>query len=167
MDEWVFVVIAGSLGLLLTLLVNVGLAFYLSFQSTSPEVPANFDQRFLVLETWGCLVPFVWGFSAKWLPVFLGLRALRGRILLLAIALNSGGVLLALAGAILPATVLILTGLVTAITALRLFEPAELHIGCLQRCEIVRTGKMVKRVEKIEEEEGSMSAPITLPHSTT
>ncbi|MBZ5683268.1 MAG: NnrS family protein, partial [Acidobacteriia bacterium] len=125
LDEWVFVVIAGALGLLLTLLVNVGLAFYLAFQSTSPEVPANFDQRFLVLETWGCLVPFVWGFSAKWLPVFLGLRPVRGRILLPAIALNSGGVLLALAGAILPATVLILTGLVTAITALRLFEPSE------------------------------------------
>jgi len=59
--KWVFVVIAGSLGLLLTLLVNVGLGFYLAFQSASPEVPANFDQRFLVLETWGCLVPFVWG----------------------------------------------------------------------------------------------------------
>ncbi len=59
LDEWVFVVIAGSLGLLLTLLFNVGLAFYLAFQSASPEVPANFDQRFLVLETWGCLVPFV------------------------------------------------------------------------------------------------------------
>jgi uncharacterized protein involved in response to NO len=64
LDEWVIVVIAGSVGLLLTLLVNVGLAFYLSFQSASPEVPPNFVQRFLVLETWGCLVPFVWGFSA-------------------------------------------------------------------------------------------------------
>ncbi len=125
LDEWVFVVIAGSCGLLLTLLVNFGLAFYLGFQSASPEVPPNFDQRFLVLETWGCLVPFVWGFSAKWLPVFLGLRTARGRILLLAVALNSGGVLLALAGAMLPATVLLLTGLATAISALRLFEPAE------------------------------------------
>ena len=125
LDEWVFVVIAGSLGLLLTLLVNVGLAFYLSLQSSSPEVPADFDQRFLVLETWGCLVPFVWGFSAKWLPVFLGLRPVRGRILLLAIGLNSGGVLLALGGVILLATVFLLAGFVTAITALRLFEPAE------------------------------------------
>jgi len=125
LDEWVLVVIAGSVGLLLTLLVNAGLAFYLSFQSASPEVPPNFDQRLLVLETWGCLVPFVWGFSAKWLPVFLGLRPGCGRILLLAVALNSGGVLLALAGAVLPATVLLLMGLATAISALRLFEPAE------------------------------------------
>lgn len=125
LDEWVLVVIAGSLGLLLTLLVNTGLAFYLSFQSTSPEVPAAFDQRFLVLETWGCLVPFVWGFSAKWLPVFLGLRRVRGRVLLLAVALNSVGVLMAVAGRILPAVVLLLLGLVTAVSALRLFESAE------------------------------------------
>lgn len=125
LDEWIFVVIAGSLGLLLTLLVNVGLTFYLAINSTSPEVPANFDQRFLVLETWGCLVPFVWGFSAKWLPVFLGLQPVRGRVLLAAITLNSGGILLALGGAILPATVFLLAGLVTAIAALRLFESAE------------------------------------------
>ena len=125
LDEWVFVVIAGSVGLLLTLLVNAGLAFYLSFQSASPEVPPNVDQRLLVLETWGCLVPFVWGFSAKWLPVFLGLQPGRGRILLLAVGLNSGGVLLALAGAMLSAAVLLLMGLATAISALRLFEPAE------------------------------------------
>jgi hypothetical protein len=32
LDEWVLVVIAGSLGLLLTLLVNVGLTFYLSIK---------------------------------------------------------------------------------------------------------------------------------------
>jgi len=125
LNEWVFVVIAASLGLLLTLLVNAGLAFYLPFRSTSPEVPANFDQRFLVLETWGCLVPFVWGFSAKWLSVFLGLRPVRGRILLVAVSLNSVGVLVALAGAVLPATVLLLIGLITAISALRLFESAE------------------------------------------
>ena len=125
LDEWVLVVIAGSVGLLLTLLVNVGLTFYLSIKSTSPEVAATFDQRFLVLETWGCLVPFVWGFSAKWLSVFLGLRPVRGRILLLAVALNSGGVLVALAGAILPAVILLLMGLVAAVSALRLLEPAE------------------------------------------
>ena len=58
-------------------------------------MPAGFDQSFLVLQTWGFLVPFVWGFSAKWLPVFLGLRPVRGRSLLLAVALDSLGVLAA------------------------------------------------------------------------
>ena len=28
------------------------------------------DQRFLMLAAWGFMVPFVWGFNAKWLPVF-------------------------------------------------------------------------------------------------
>lgn len=125
LEEWVFVVIAGSVGLLLTLVVNVGVSFYLAFRSTSPEVPAVFDQRFLVLETWGCLVPFVWGFSAKWLPVFLGLRPVRSRELLVAVSVNSAGVIAALAGGILPAVALLLAGLVLAIFALRLFESPE------------------------------------------
>ena len=83
LEDWVFVVIAGSVGLLLTLLVNFGVTLFLALRGTSPEIPADFDQRFLVLQTWGFLVPFVWGFSAKWLPVFLGLRPVRGRVLLL------------------------------------------------------------------------------------
>ena len=74
LEDWVFVVITGSVGLLLTLLVNFGVTLFLALRGTSPEIPADFDQRFLVLQTWGFLVPFVWGFSAKWLPVFLGLR---------------------------------------------------------------------------------------------
>jgi len=64
-DPWVFVVIAGSVGLMLTLLVNLGAAVFLAFRGASPELPPDFDQRFLVLETWGFLVPFVWGFSAE------------------------------------------------------------------------------------------------------
>ncbi len=125
LDEWVFAVIAGSLGLLLTLVVNLSVTFYLAFRSSLPEVPASFDQRFLVLETWGCLVPFVWGFSAKWLPVFLGLREVRGRMLLMAVGLNSAGAIAALAGEMRPAILLLLAGLVAAISALRLFESSE------------------------------------------
>lgn len=64
----------------------------------SPELPPDFDQRFLVLQTWGFLVAFVWGFSAKWLPVFLGLPSIHGRVLLSGVGLNSAGVLAALAG---------------------------------------------------------------------
>jgi len=63
LEGWVFVVIAGSVGLLLTLLVNFGITLVLAIRGTSPEIPAEFDQRFLVLQTWGFLVPFVWGFA--------------------------------------------------------------------------------------------------------
>lgn len=104
-------------------LVNFGITLVLAMRGTSPEIPAKLDQRFLVLQTWGFLVPFVWGFSAKWLPVFLGLRSLRGRALLFAVALNSAGVLLAFAGWMRSASLVLVVGLATAVYALRLFEP--------------------------------------------
>ena len=122
LEVWVFVVIAGSVGLLLTLLVNFGVTLFLAVRGTSAEIPADFDQRFLVLQTWGFLVPFVWGFSAKWLPVFLGLRPVRGRFLLLAVALNSAGVLVAFAGSMMAASLLLIIGLITAVYSLRLLE---------------------------------------------
>lgn len=124
-DEWVFVVIAGSVGLLLTLLINFGACLFLALRGSSPELPANFDQRFLVLQTWGFLVPFVWGFSAKWLPVFLGLKPVRGRVLLWAVALNSFGIAIAFVGWTIPAVFILLAGIITAVYALRLFEPTQ------------------------------------------
>lgn len=125
LDEWVYVVIAGSVGLLLTLLINFGACLFLALRGNSPELPANFDQRFLVLQTWGFLVPFVWGFSAKWLPVFLELRPVNGRVLLSALVLNSAGVLAAFGGWKRGATVLLVAGIITAACGLRLFETTE------------------------------------------
>ena len=122
LDEFVLVVIAGSVGLLFTLLINFGATLSLALRGTSPELPPDFDQRFLVLQTWGFLVPFVWGFSAKWLPVFLGLRPIHGRVLLSAVGLNSAGVVTAFAGSIVVATFLLLAGTGVAVFALRLFE---------------------------------------------
>ena len=125
LKDWAFVVIAGSVGLLLTLLVNLGITLFLALQGASPTIPAEFDQRFLVLQTWGFLVPFVWGFSAKWLPVFLGLRPTRGRVLLFAVGLNSAGVLIAFAGWILAASLILVAGLIAAVYSLRLLEPTK------------------------------------------
>jgi uncharacterized protein involved in response to NO len=125
LDAWVWVVIAGSVGLLLTLLVNFGATLSRAFRGASPELPPDFDQRFLVLQTWGFLVPFVWGFSAKWLPVFLGLRPVRGRMLLLAVAVNSCGVIAAMMGWMRSAVFLLLGGIIVAVWALRFVEPTQ------------------------------------------
>jgi hypothetical protein len=124
-EAWVRVVITGSMGMMMALVMNLGAAFYVAFKRLSPEVPSGLDQRLLVLQTWGWLVPFVWGFSARWLPVFLGLRPVRARKLFQAVAMNSAGVLAALAGWTIPASILFLTGIFTAIYALRLVEPRE------------------------------------------
>ncbi|MBZ5575537.1 MAG: NnrS family protein [Acidobacteriia bacterium] len=121
-EPWVWVVIAASAGLLLTLVVNLGAASFLAFRGSSPDLPSAFDQRFLVLQTWGFLVPFVWGFSAKWLSVFLGLRPVRGGVLLCALALNSAGVLAALAGWMVAAVSLLLAGMLAAVFALGIVE---------------------------------------------
>jgi uncharacterized protein involved in response to NO len=125
LDEWVGVVIVAAIGLLLTLLVNLGSALFLAYRGISPDLPTQFDQRFLVLETWGFLVPFVWGFSAKWLPVFLGLRPVRGRVLLLAVAVNSAGVIAAMMGSMRSAVFLLLGGIIVAVWALRFFERTQ------------------------------------------
>lgn len=124
LDEWVLVVIAGSVGLFLTLLVNFGITLILAMRGTSPEIPADCDQRFLVLQTWGFLLPFVWGFSSKWLPVFLGLRPARRHVLMFAVLLNSAGVLIVFAGWMMAATLVLVAGLITAVYALRVLEPA-------------------------------------------
>jgi uncharacterized protein involved in response to NO len=125
LEKWALVVIAASVGLLATLLVNLGASLFLAARGISPDLPAAFDQRFLVLETWGFLVPFVWGFSAKWLPVFLGLRPIRERWLLVAVAVNSLGVLIALTGSIPFAAIALCGGILISTWALRLLEPTE------------------------------------------
>jgi hypothetical protein len=74
METWMKLVIASTVGFLILLLVNLCAAVYLGFRAASPEFPHWFDQRFLVLATWGFPVLAVWGFNARWLPVFLGLE---------------------------------------------------------------------------------------------
>jgi len=125
LDEWILVVIAGCVGWLATQLINLLVAFYLAWRGFSPVLPHSFDQRFLVLQTWGFLVPFVWGFSAKWLPVFFGLRSTHTALLLRAVAVNTSGVLAAMFGWMKISTLLLTAGIVLAIYALRLFEPSE------------------------------------------
>jgi len=125
LEEWICTVMAASAGFLLSLVVNLGATAYVALRGVSPAFPANFDQRYLVLSTWGFLVPFVWGFSAKWLPVFLGLRSLRARWLLLAVTGNAVGVVAALTGLTRAASVFLLGGILGACFSLRLFEPTQ------------------------------------------
>jgi hypothetical protein len=124
LESWIFVVIAATLGLLASLVLNLGASFQLALNAKSPAFPHLFDQRYLMVSTWGFIVPMVWGFSARWLPVFLGLRPLRNSFLLVALAFNILGVILGLLEQFFTAGILFLAGAATAVVAIRFFESA-------------------------------------------
>src|SRR5215469_13749247 len=124
LEPWIFVVIAATLGLLASLLLNLGASLQLALNSGSPAFPHLFDQRYLIVSTWGFIVPMVWGFSARWLPVFMGLRPLRNSFLLLALSLNIVGVVLGFLEYFVAAGILVLGGAATAVVAIRICETA-------------------------------------------
>jgi uncharacterized protein involved in response to NO len=121
-ESWIFMVIAATLGLLASLALNLGASIQLALHASSPAFPHEFDQRYLIVSTWGFLVPMVWGFSSRWLPVFMGLRPLRGSLLLVAAVLNTAGVVAGFLERFTAAGVLLLGGAVMAVVAIRFFE---------------------------------------------
>lgn len=124
LERWVFVVIAGTLGLFATLSVNLAGSIYASLHSSTPAFGDTLDQRYLVLMAWAFMVPFVWGFSARWLPTFLGLRAVCQRGLMVLITINTAGVVLATFGLFRIAALVFLASSVMSSLALRIAFPA-------------------------------------------
>ena len=125
LDTWIFVVIAGTLGLLVTLLLNFGAAVWVALRGSSPAFPQGLAQRFLVLAAWGFMVPFVWGFSARWLSTFLGTQPPINRLLGSAVAVHVVAVVLGLAGYFRVTTILIVLSCSLAIVALGIFAKPE------------------------------------------
>ena len=125
MEPWVWVVVSASAGFMVVQIANLVTCFYLAIQGASPALSHVPDQRYLTLVTWGFLVPFVWGFSTKWMTVFLGLKPVRTRLLLGAVVVNLTGVGITLAGWGAEATIVFVMGAALAIAALRMFEPAK------------------------------------------
>ncbi len=129
LDTWILVVVAGTLGLLGTLIANLGGCIWAALHGASPAFPQSFDQRYLVLLAWGFMAPFVWGFSARWLPIFVGTRTPCNRGLMVLLALNSIGVMAALIGAFRLAVILLLCAAVLSNLALRVqtrpIQPAK------------------------------------------
>ena len=121
LEPWIWVVIGASVGLLLVLVANAVATFYLAWNGTGPALGHILEQRYLALVAWGFLVPFVWGFSAKWMAVFLGLKPARAKLLLSAVAMNFAGIILTFAGwgSIATGFFVVSTGL--AIAALHMF----------------------------------------------
>jgi uncharacterized protein involved in response to NO len=124
MEPWIWVVIVATIGFLAALVMNTAAAVYVALRGASPAFPPALDQRFLVLCAWGFLVPFVWGFNAKWLPIFLGLRPTDNHLLGTAVAVNVIGVISAQVGWFQWSAVLVFLGAACAMIGLRLAQPS-------------------------------------------
>ncbi len=120
---WMIVVFAGTLGFLASLLANLAFTIQSAIDASGPAIAHVPNQRLLVLFTWAFPVVNIWGFSARWLPGFLGLRHANGSLLLAALAINTAAVFGALAGEWIAATGLFLLGAAAAAVALAVFAP--------------------------------------------
>jgi len=125
LEPWVWVVMSATVGFLLSLGANLVESVQVALRGLEPAFPRNFDQRYLALLGWGFLVPFVWGFSAKWMRVFLGLRPVRVRFLFAAVGLDFLGVACAWTGWFTVATALLLAATASSVLAICIFEPSE------------------------------------------
>ena len=119
---WVRLVVAGTLGFLASLLANLATAIGSSIAGITPAIPHAVDQRLLAIFSWTFLVVTVWGFNARWLPVFLGLPNPHGRLLMAALVIDVAAAVAALLGFWTAATVLFLIAAVVSTEALRVFR---------------------------------------------
>ncbi|HSM87792.1 MAG TPA: hypothetical protein VLT16_16680, partial [Candidatus Limnocylindrales bacterium] len=122
---WIQAVLVGSAGFGVGLLMNLMAALYVSVRGTGPAFPAGFESRFLALLAFLFIAPTIWGFSARWLPVFLGLKPVNSMLLRTALVLATGGVLLQAAGFSHASPWLFALAALAAISALHLLRRAE------------------------------------------
>ncbi|MGZ4787009.1 MAG: NnrS family protein [Terriglobales bacterium] len=120
---WMLIVVIGTFGFLAALIANAYGVAIVAVDANSPAFAHGFDQKFLVLIAWGFLVTTIWGFTARWVPVFLGLAGPRDRWLLMATGTNVIAVTSAQFGLFRMASVLLLVGAAVAAYSLRVFEP--------------------------------------------
>lgn len=121
-ETWMILVIASTAAFLVALVVNQVEAIVLARTAAHPEIPHWLDQRYLFLAGWGFPVLAVWGFNAKWLPVFLGLREPKSRGLLLSMAALLAGIATAATGHFEAATLVLFGACVAATQSLHIFR---------------------------------------------
>jgi hypothetical protein len=124
-EPWMKLVIASTALFLLALLVNQVETLVLAMTGAHPEIPHWLDQRYLFLAGWGFPVLAVWGFNARWLPVFLGLREPSSRCLMTALCVLSAGLAAAASGQFRIATLLLFCASALAADGLHVFRRAR------------------------------------------
>lgn len=97
-QPWLLVVLGATFGFLASLVWNLVLALQMAHTAAQPAIPHAPDQKLLLLLVWAFLVPTVWGFNARWLPVFAGISQPNARLLLGGYLTSVAGILVWLAG---------------------------------------------------------------------
>ncbi len=123
-ETWMVVVMAATTAFLVALIVNFVALAHLALYGASPALPHVLDQQLVVLFVWGILVPTIWGFNARWLPVFAGFRKPNGNRLLLAYGCSLAGIAAVFAQWLPIAAVAFLFASLLAVDALHVWEPA-------------------------------------------
>ncbi|HET9099719.1 MAG TPA: NnrS family protein [Acidobacteriaceae bacterium] len=123
-ETWMVLVMAATIAFLIAMIVNVAALTHLALYGDSPALPHVFDQQLVVLAVWGVLVPTIWGFNARWLPVFAGFKKPSNVRLLVAYGLSVAGVLAVFAEWLPIAAVLFILAALLSIDAMHVWEPA-------------------------------------------
>jgi uncharacterized protein involved in response to NO len=124
MEPWIVLVIASTVVFLLALVLNAVALVQLALAGASPALPHVLDQQMVTLAVWGILVPTIWGFNARWLPIFAGFRKPDPKWLFTAYALSLAGVVLAFVNKWEISSAAFLVSAVLAILALHVWSPA-------------------------------------------
>ncbi len=122
---WAVLVIGGTIGLLVTMCFNLFESFTVAAAGFSPAFAPEFNSKFLILSIWSFPVPIAWGFTANWMPVFLGLKPLKSKLILFAFVFNLVGIITSLAGLLLAGSLILLVSVILIIIAIRILERAE------------------------------------------
>lgn len=127
-ERWrnsVVMITAAGWAMLVAVAAGTWGSFAVARSGDAPVFPPEFNQRYLTLATWGFVVPFIWGFSTRWIPPLLGLRKGPRAAHLPILASMFAGVALVWFGRPLPGFVLLLLSSLAFIAVLRLWEPSE------------------------------------------
>jgi uncharacterized protein involved in response to NO len=67
--------IFGFSGLGIALITNLALSLHAAFAASSPAYPPAADRVFLLLSLWAFVAPVAWGYSTRFVTIFLGLES--------------------------------------------------------------------------------------------
>ena len=124
-EPWMQVVLVSNLAMFAAIAINFVIGIQVALAGTTPARPASFDPKFLVLLGWGFLAPLIWGFSARWVPIFLGVDPVRGRLLQIAVAVDIIGVALGFTSHTRITTPVLAVAAILAAIAMRVFSPSK------------------------------------------